>query len=91
MEKVYKKAYRMEELDKIQVDLPESVKDPKPRFSNTSDAIRFYSKQLEIIASKKSMSLDEMKKAANAYEFGPEESFEILALFDSISALKSIS
>jgi hypothetical protein len=79
----------MEAVEGIKIDLPESVTNPKPKFKTASEAIQFYSAKLESIAHSKKLSLDELKAQANLYKFGPDESFMILGLFDSIRTLKS--
>lgn len=83
------KLFKSENLDKIEVSLPDSVKNPKAKFGSSAEAIQFYANKLEVLAKEKKMTLDEMRMAADAYKFGPDESFEILGLFDSISALKA--
>lgn len=83
------KLFKVEDLDAIEISLPDSVRNPVPKFETPVAAIQFYSNKLEGIAEVKRMTLDEMRFAASAYKFGPEESFEILGLFDSISALKA--
>lgn len=70
-------------------ELPESVTNPKPKFNSATEAVQFYSLQLEQIAQSKKLTLDELKAHANLYKFGPDESFLILGLFDSIRLLKS--
>lgn len=83
------KTFKIENLKDIKSDLPDSVLTPQPAFKSPQDALQFFSRQLEMLAQKKEMTLDEMKAAANLYKFGPEESFAILGLFDTVRALRS--
>jgi len=84
------KTFDLEELKKLELNLPESVKNPVPTFSSPTEAIQFYSSELEAIASKYKMSVGDLRIAAHSYKLGADESFDILGLFDSLSTLKSI-
>lgn len=57
-------------------------------FKIQEDAIKFYEKKIKLIAKQKHMTEKELYKAAHDYQFGTDESFEILGLFDSLRALK---
>lgn len=81
--------FKIEALDQIHSDLPESVGTARPQFESTTEALQYYAQKLETIAKQKNLSLDELRVHANLYKFGPEESFQILGLFDSVRALKA--
>lgn len=82
-------ALKMEDIENIGLQLPDSVVNPKPIFTDASKAIHHYVDQLQKIAQTKELSIDELQIQANAYKFGADESFRILGLFDIIQALKS--
>jgi hypothetical protein len=84
------RSFKMDALDGIEVSFPESVQDPKPKFRSASEALRFYIQKLELVAQQKKLTLDELRAQANQYKFGPDESFSILRLFDSIRALRAL-
>jgi|GEM_PF-5184259 len=73
----------------IEVNLPNSVVDPKPNFRSTADAFQSFSRRLESIAASKGLTIDQLRARAESYSFGADESFEILSLFDSTRALKA--
>lgn len=76
-------------LGSVDPELPESVIAPRAAFKNTGEAIQYHLGKLEGIAHQKKVTLDELRERSNRYLYGPEESFFILGLFDTIRALKS--
>jgi hypothetical protein len=71
-------------------ELPKNVLNPTAKFLDSDLALSSYSEKLEVIAKSKGVSLGELIIQANKYKFGPDESFEILGLIDTINALKLI-